>query len=126
LKKKILLVDDEETLVTLVRVTLEEENYDIIEANDGDTAVRLAREQHPDLVLLDVRIPGKNGFEVCRIIKSEIDAAIPVLLLTAGTQKKDREAGAAAGADDFVTKPFSPLTLLDRVKTILKEQANGR
>ena len=119
-------MDDEETLVTLVRVTLEEENYDIIEANDGDTAVRLAREQHPDLVLLDVRIPGKNGFEVCRIIKSEIDAAIPVLLLTAGTQKKDREAGAAAGADDFVTKPFSPLTLLDRVKTILKEQANGR
>ncbi len=113
--RKILIVDDHADIRRLIRMTLEFEDYEIREAADGDAALQAAAEMQPDLVLLDVMMPGSvNGLEVCRRLRS---AAAPgsgprVIMLSARGQASDREAGLQAGADTYLVKPFSPLQLI--------------
>jgi CheY-like chemotaxis protein len=116
---KLLIADDEPPVRKLIRVTLEGEDFAILEASDGVEALTIARIELPTLLLLDVMMPGMDGVEVCRQLKADPDTkGIVVLLLTALTQKADRERGLAAGADGWFTKPFSPLALLRRVDEV--------
>jgi DNA-binding response OmpR family regulator len=113
--KKILIVDDHADIRRLIRMTLEFEDYDVREAADGDTALVLAQEFQPDLVLLDVMMPGAtNGLEVCRRLRADHPAGSGprVIMLSARGQASDREAGLQAGADTYLVKPFSPLQLI--------------
>ena len=116
--KKILIVEDQADIRKLIHMTLEFEAYEIHEASDGAQGLRLASALRPDLILLDVMMPGElDGLQVCQRIKSDSSmAGTKVVLLTARGQQKDREAGEQAGADDYLVKPFSPL---DRKSTRL-------
>ncbi|MEO8468392.1 MAG: response regulator transcription factor [Chloroflexota bacterium] len=116
--KTILVVDDAPNIVELVRLYLEGAGYATIVATDGPSAVELHRRHHPDLVILDVMLPGMDGFEVCRAIRREADT--PVIMLTARTDDIDAIVGLELGADDYVTKPFNPRALVARVKAILR------
>jgi two-component system phosphate regulon response regulator PhoB len=118
--RTLLVADDEDGVRALVRMTLEGESLEILEAADGEQAVTMAREYHPDVVLLDVMMPGRSGFDVCRDLKADPSTAgITIILLTARAQNADREEGQAAGADDYFTKPFSPIALLRKVDDVL-------
>jgi DNA-binding response OmpR family regulator len=120
---KLLIADDEAGVRALVRMTLEVDSFDILEARDGREALNMAREHHPDIVFLDVSMPHLSGVEVCRQLKDdEATASIPIVMLTAMAQDADREDGLAAGADDYFTKPFSPVSLLTKVTEILGER----
>jgi CheY-like chemotaxis protein len=117
--KKLLMADDESGVRSLVRMTLESDAYEILEASDGNQALELAREHQPDLVLLDVAMPGMSGFEVCRLIKEDPETKqIKVIMLTARAQQMDVEEGQKSGADDYFTKPFSPVALMKKVEEI--------
>jgi DNA-binding response OmpR family regulator len=116
--KKILLVDDEPTLVATVKYNLEREGYQVVTAGDGESGLSLARTERPDLVILDLMLPGLDGFEVCRILRREMTA--PILMLTAKTDEVDKVVGLELGADDYVTKPFSMRELLARVRALLR------
>lgn len=119
--KKLLIADDEEAIRSLVRMTLEGESLEILEAADGDEAVVMARQYLPDVILLDVMMPRQSGFEVCRALKGDpATAEIAVVLLTAKAQSADIEEGRTAGADDYFTKPFSPIALLRKVDDVLR------
>ncbi len=122
--KKILIVDDQMEVRELIHVTLRSSNYELLQAESGPTALELARKEHPDLMLLDVMMPkgGIDGFEVCETLKKD-DATrdIYIIMLTAIQQEVDLERGRKAGADDYFTKPFSPLKLLKKVSHILGE-----
>lgn len=124
--KKILIADDEENLRLLVRTTLEDPDYQIIEAADGAAALRLIREERPDIILLDWMMPGMTGIEVLQAVKAETAlAAIPVVMLTAKAQAADRERGMQLGASEYLFKPFSPLELLTVVGCILQSSAGN-
>jgi DNA-binding response OmpR family regulator len=116
--KTILVVDDAPNIVELLRLYLEGAGYATVVATDGPSAVELHRRHRPDLVILDVMLPGMDGFEVCRAIRREADT--PVLMLTARTDDVDAIVGLELGADDYVTKPFNPRALVARVKAILR------
>ena len=123
--KKILIADDEQPLRLLVRATLEdesgEERYEIIEAIDGNETLDLARKKRPELILLDIQMPGLSGLEVCKILKGDpATADLMIVMLTAKGQQSDRERGLAAGADDYFAKPFSPLELLQLVDRVME------
>ena len=108
----VLLVDDEPDVIDLVRYRLQGAGHTVIAAGDGLSALRLARERRPDLIVLDLMLPQMTGQEVCRRLKSDPDlAAIPVVMLTARGEPPERVAGLEIGADDYVTKPFSPREL---------------
>lgn len=115
--KKILIVEDHRDIRKLLKMTLEFDDFDIHEAATGDAGWELARELRPDIVLLDVMMPGTlNGLDVCRLIKSDpLTRHTRVIMLTARVQAADREAGAAAGADDYLMKPFSTLQVLETI-----------
>ncbi len=115
---RILIVEDEHNLVELLRGYLQQEGYDIVEAGDGPDGVRQARETQPDLIILDVMLPGFDGVEVCRQIRRFSDAY--VLMLTARAEELDKIVGLTVGADDYVTKPFSPREVVARVKALLR------
>jgi len=118
----VLVVDDEPAIRELVRFTLEDEQVRIVEAADGLAALEVARKERPDLILLDVRMPQLGGLDTCRRIRQ--DPALShtrIIILTAADQESDRARGLAAGADDYLTKPFSPLALYALVKTFLPE-----
>ncbi len=116
-RKKILIVDDEPHIVELVRVCLEDTEYDIVEAYDGEEALTKAREEHPDVILLDIMLPKKDGYEVCRELKTNGDTRdIPIVMLTAKGQEVDKVKGFQSGADSYMTKPFSPLRLLTELE----------
>ena len=118
--KKLLIVDDEDGVRALVRMTLDNGDYQIIEASDGHEALDLAREHHPDLVLLDVMLPDLSGMDVCRKIKDDPDlASTTVVMLTARAQTADLGDAEEAGADGYFTKPFSPIALTRKVESIL-------
>ncbi len=119
----ILVVDDEANLVELVRDYLRREGYQVMVAGDGPTALALARAQQPDLVVLDVLLPGLDGIEVCRRLRAFSDAY--VLMLTARAEEIDTLIGLAVGADDYVTKPFSPRELVARIKALLRRPRTG-
>ena len=116
--KTILIVDDAPNIVELVRLYLEGAGYATIVATDGPSAVELHRRHRPDLVVLDVMLPGMDGFEVSRAIRREADT--PVIMLTARTDDIDAIVGLELGADDYVTKPFNPRALVARIKAILR------
>ena len=116
--KKILVVEDEPTLVTTLRFNLEREGYAVVSASDGETGLALAREEKPDLIILDLMLPRLDGFEFCRILRRE--QGMPVLILTAKTEEVDKVVGLELGADDYVTKPFGMRELLARVRALLR------
>jgi CheY-like chemotaxis protein len=122
--KKLLIADDEEGVRSLVRMTLESEDYEILEAADGKQALEMVRAHRPDLVLLDVMMPEMDGLEACRAIKGdESTASTTVVLLTAKAQEADLQSGWDAGADDYFTKPFSPVALLRKVGEVFEEKS---
>jgi two-component system, OmpR family, alkaline phosphatase synthesis response regulator PhoP len=114
----VLVVDDEQRLRDLVRQYLQREGYAVITAADGAAALDLAREQQPDVVVLDLMLPGIDGLEVCRRLRTFSDAY--VIMLTAKAEEIDRIVGLEVGADDYVTKPFSPRELVARVRALLR------
>ena len=117
----VLVVDDETDILELVAFNLERQQYKVLTAGDGISAVKIAREKIPDLIVLDVMLPGLDGFGVYRELRADPrTSGIPVLMLTAKGEINDRIAGLELGADDYVTKPFSPRELLLRVKALLK------
>jgi DNA-binding response OmpR family regulator len=118
LVKKILIVEDEPTLLATLRYNLEKEGYAVVTAPDGEAALALARSELPQLVVLDVMLPKLDGLEVCRILRRE--SAVPILMLTAKTEEVDKVVGLELGADDYVTKPFSMRELLARVRALLR------
>ncbi len=119
--KKILLVDDEQALVEMMTLRLEANGYQIIPAHDGQTALKLARSERPDLIILDVMLPKMDGYKVCALLKKDSRyAKIPILLFTAKAQSEDRKVGEEAGADGYVTKPFEPQVLLSKIAEFIK------
>ena len=119
-EKKILVVDDEPYLIRSLTFVLEKEGYDVSSATNGEEAMIKVRESKPDLMFLDVMMPKKNGYEVCQEVKSNPTLSdIYVIMLTAKGQEADREKGLALGADEFITKPFSPIKVVGRVKELL-------
>ena len=113
-----LVVDDEENLVELVQGYLERDGYDVLTAGDGPTALALTRDEKPDLIVLDLMLPGIDGLEVCRQVRQFSDAYI--LMLTARAEEVDKVVGLSVGADDYLTKPFSPRELVARVRAMLR------
>lgn len=116
----VLIVDDEQPIVDLVRFTLEDEQVRVVEAQDGVQALEVAKAELPDLIFLDVQMPRLSGFEVCRRLREEPGLErTKIVMLTAAAQETDRQRGKAAGADEYLTKPFSPLKLLSLVQALL-------
>jgi len=120
--KSILVVDDERNIVDLLRLYLEKEGFAVIAAGDGEQALQLHQRHEPDLVILDLMLPKRDGFEVCREIRKRGDT--PVIMLTARGEDVDAIVGLELGADDYVTKPFNPRALVARVKAVLR-RADG-
>lgn len=119
---RILVCDNEDVLRDLVRASLGGNGYDLVEARDGDEALALARDATPDLILLDMMMPGRSGLDVLAELRADPELAeTRIVMLTARTQAADREAAAEAGADRFLTKPFSPLQLAALVEDMLSE-----
>jgi len=117
----ILIVDDEKDLVDLVAYNLEREGYAVLKAYDGEEALNIIRSRKPDLVLLDLMLPGIQGLEICRIVRSAPETAtLPIIMLTARGEEADRVIGLEIGADDYVAKPFSVRELLARVRAVLR------
>ena len=123
-KERILVVDDEEDILELVRFNLAKEGYQVICATTGEKAVEITRSELPDLVVLDLMLPGMDGLEVAKFLKNDPDTQnIPIVMLTAKGEESDIVTGLELGADDYVTKPFSPRILVARVKAVLRRQA---
>ncbi len=117
---KILVVDDEKPIAEILKFNLEKEGYEVICAHDGNDAIELAEKEKPDLILLDIMLPGKDGNEVCREIRKTQN--MPIIMLTAKDSEIDKVLGLELGADDYVTKPFSNRELIARVKANLRRQ----
>ena len=122
--KRVLVVDDDAKTVELVRLYLKRDGYRVFTAYDGIAALRLARESRPDLIVLDLMLPGIDGLQVCRTLRSESD--VPIIMLTARTTDRDKLTGLDLGADDYVTKPFSPRELAARVRAVLRRLPEER
>ena len=116
--KRVLLVDDEARIRGIVRGYLESDSFEVAEASNGEAALSVAREWAPDLVVLDVMMPGTDGIEVLRKLRATSE--VPVILLTARSEEVDKLVGLSVGADDYVTKPFSPRELVARIKAVLR------
>jgi two-component system KDP operon response regulator KdpE len=124
LNRRILVVDDEERMVRFIRLNLEQDGFQVVEAYAGQQAMDKLRETLPDLVLLDVMMPDIDGFEVLRLIRENND--VPVIMLTAKGEEDDRVRGLELGADDYITKPFSPRELVSRVRAVLRRTDTAR
>ncbi|MBL7065994.1 MAG: response regulator transcription factor [Anaerolineae bacterium] len=116
--QKVLIVEDEPTLLETLEYNLTRQRYQVCTATDGLAALEMACQEQPDLILLDIMLPGLDGFEVCRILRREM--SVPILVLTARADEVDRVVGLEMGADDYLTKPFSMRELLARVKALLR------
>ncbi len=120
--KKILIVDDEVDLVETLRFPLEMEGFNVLVSHNGEDALTLARKETPDLILLDLMLPKLDGYKVCRLLKfDERYKHIPILMLTAKTQEKDKLLGMETGANEYITKPFDMDQLIEKVKTYLNK-----
>ena len=117
-KPLVLVVDDDPNVVALARAYLERDGYRVVEANDGVRGLELARKEQPSLVVLDLMLPGLDGMEVCRNL--QVESMAPVIMLTARVEEADRLKGLDLGADDYITKPFSPRELAARVRAVLR------
>lgn len=129
-KVKILLVEDDRDIVEMVEYNLKQDGYETLSALNGEDGIHLAKTEHPDLIILDIMLPVIDGFEVCRTLKKD-DATthIPIIILSAKSQETDKVVGLELGADDYITKPFSPRELVARAKAVLRrgqQQAAGR
>jgi DNA-binding response OmpR family regulator len=125
--KKILVVDDEVDLVETLRFPLEMEGYHVLVSYNGEDALNQARKENPDLILLDLMLPKLDGYKVCRLLKfDERYKHIPILMLTAKTQEKDKVLGLETGADEYITKPFEMDYLIDKVKAYLSKLESGK
>ena len=120
--KKVLIVDDEKAIVDILDFNLRKEGYDTACAYDGPEGLRMAREENPDLMLLDVMLPGTDGFSVCRALRAE-GSDLPIIMITAREEETDKVFGLENGADDYITKPFSMRELLARVKANMRRSA---
>jgi two-component system alkaline phosphatase synthesis response regulator PhoP len=119
-QERVLVVDDEVYILHILDFILGAESYEVVTATDGEQALQRVREDKPDLVILDIMMPKLDGYETCRIIKSdEATKHIPVILLTAKGREIDQKLGEEVGASDYITKPFSPTKLIERVQSIL-------
>src|SRR5512136_2431172 len=121
MSQKILVVDDELEIVKVVRAYLEQSNFRVITASDGQQALATFRHERPDLVILDLSLPKMDGLDVCRAIRRESNT--PVIMLTARVEETDRLIGLEIGADDYIVKPFSPREVVARVRTVLRRSA---
>ncbi|HIR19458.1 MAG TPA: response regulator transcription factor [Candidatus Pelethomonas intestinigallinarum] len=124
-KKTVLIVEDEKSIVDILRFNLEKDDYAVETAYDGETGLRLAVEKNPDLVLLDLMLPKMNGFDVCRRLR-EKGSNVPIIILTAREEEGDKVQGLELGADDYITKPFSMRELMARVKANIRRTAMGQ
>jgi two-component system phosphate regulon response regulator PhoB len=123
-RPKVLLVEDEEAVRLLLRLTLELGSVEVVEALDGETAAERCFAERPDVVFLDWVLPGRSGIEVCREIRAQpATEATTIIMLTARSGESERRAGLAAGADDYISKPFSPEHLLDKLREVLGPKA---
>jgi len=118
MSSNVLIVEDEPTLLETLEYNLTRQGYAVSTATDGPTALEVARREQPDLIVLDVMLPGLDGFEVCRILRQEM--SVPILMLTAREEEVDKVVGLEVGADDYMTKPFSMRELLARIKALLR------
>lgn len=121
--KKILIVDDEVDLVETVRFSLEMEGFTVLVSGDGEDALKQARKENPDLIILDIMLPKLDGYKVCRLLKfDERYKHIPILMLTAKTQEKDKALGKEIGADEYITKPFEMDELMEKVTSYVSKK----
>jgi two-component system, OmpR family, phosphate regulon response regulator PhoB len=124
-KSKILIIEDEVSLVEVLTYNLEREGYEVVVASEGKEGLRKGQTHLPDLIILDLMLPGMSGLDICRELRaSPKTAAIPILMLTAKAEETDQVIGFAMGADDYVTKPFSVKVLMQRIKVLLRRAAN--
>jgi DNA-binding response OmpR family regulator len=124
---RVLVVDDDPVILKLLEVNFDMEGFEVLVARDGDEGIALARSERPDVVVSDIMMPRRSGLELVIDLKSDPDtAAIPILLLSAKAQSADVQAGMDAGADDYVTKPFEPLDLVDRVNRLVELRDSRR
>lgn len=117
-QRSVLIVDDDVKLVELLQLYFQKDGFVVFTANDGLTALKIARDKGPDILVLDLMLPGMDGWEICRTLRR--DSEVPILMLTARDEESDRLVGLEIGADDYVTKPFSPKEVVARVKAILR------
>lgn len=122
MSKRVLIVDDEKAIVDILEFNLQRDGYEALKAYDGPEGLRMVREENPDLVLLDVMLPGMDGFTVCRTLRAEGND-VPIVMITAREEETDKVFGLEIGADDYVTKPFSMRELLARVKANMRRTA---
>ena len=120
--KRVLIVDDEKAIVDILEFNLQRDGYETLKAYDGPEGLRMARDENPDLLLLDIMLPGMDGFEVCRTLRGEGND-VPIVMITAREEETDKVFGLEIGADDYVTKPFSMRELLARVKANMRRTA---
>ena len=118
MNETILVVDDEPKIVQLARDYLEKSGFKVLTSGDGQQALTIARQERPDLIVLDLMLPGMDGLDVCRTIRRESD--VPIIMLTARAEETDQLIGLELGADDYITKPFSPRALVARVRALLR------
>jgi two-component system alkaline phosphatase synthesis response regulator PhoP len=124
--KRILVVEDDPSAIRLVSFTLEQEGYEVLTASNGLEGLRRAREDKPDLLVLDVMLPGLDGFEVCRRLRADAETAkLPVLMLSAKAQEIDKTTGLKMGADDYLAKPADPAEIVARVSNLLQRNGSG-
>ncbi len=121
--ERVLVVDDEESIRTLVEYNLRQAGYDVLVAEDGQTALSIVSQRGVDLLVLDLMLPGLNGLELCKRLRQE-QSQIPIIMLTARGEEIDRVLGLEMGADDYVTKPFSPRELVARVRAVLRRKVD--
>jgi len=121
--KKILVIDDEPKIVEICSDYLHAAGFDMLTAGDGSHGLELARSQKPDLIVLDLMLPGMDGFDLCRSLRQESN--VPIIMLTARIEETDKLIGLELGADDYITKPFSPRELVVRVRTVLRRASGG-
>lgn len=119
MSKKILVVEDEEAITRLIGYNLEKAGFEVLISGDGLEALEKIRLERPDLIILDLMLPGMDGYDVCRVIRKE-DISIPVIMLSARNEEMDKVLGLELGGDDYVTKPFSPRELIARVRALLR------
>jgi len=120
-KGKIEIIEDDRDIVEMIEYNLKEEGYQTLHAFDGEKGIELAKKEKPDLIILDLMLPAIDGFEVCRVLKQQQSAAqIPIIILSAKSRETDKVVGLELGADDYMTKPFSPRELIARIKAVLR------
>jgi len=120
MSETVLVVEDEPTLVETLEYNLSRQEYEVLTAVDGQSAIDVARKERPDLIVLDLMLPGLDGIEVCRVLRQEM--SVPILMLTARDEEVDKVVGLEVGADDYMTKPFSMRELMARVKALLRRE----